>query len=100
MGTASRLQSLVAEGVRLIAKARRPEQVRLKKEILMALKDIVVPVMGESVAEATISKWFKKAGDAVRADEPVAELETDKVTLEVNAPAGGVLKEIVAKEGS
>ncbi|HEU5047138.1 MAG TPA: 2-oxoglutarate dehydrogenase complex dihydrolipoyllysine-residue succinyltransferase [Rickettsiales bacterium] len=66
----------------------------------MAVKDIIVPSMGESVSEATISKWFKKAGDAVKQDEPVAELETDKVTLEVNAPAGGVLKEIIAKEGS
>lgn len=66
----------------------------------MALKDIIVPPMGESVSEATISKWFKKAGDAVQMDEAVAELETDKVTLEVNAPAGGTLKEIIAKEGS
>jgi 2-oxoglutarate dehydrogenase E2 component (dihydrolipoamide succinyltransferase) len=66
----------------------------------MALKDIIVPSMGESVSEATISKWFKKAGDAVQQDEAVAELETDKVTLEVNAPAAGVLREIIAKEGS
>lgn len=66
----------------------------------MSLKDIIVPSMGESVSEATISKWFKKAGDAIKQDEAVAELETDKVTLEVNAPAGGVLKEIIAKEGS
>jgi 2-oxoglutarate dehydrogenase E2 component (dihydrolipoamide succinyltransferase) len=51
------------------------------------------------VTEATIGRWFKKAGDAVRADEALAELETDKVTLEVNAPAAGVLAEIVAKEG-
>ncbi len=66
----------------------------------MALKDILVPTMGESVSEATISKWFKKVGDAVKQDEPVAELETDKVTLEVNAPANGVLKEIKAAQGS
>jgi len=66
----------------------------------MALKDIIVPAMGESVSEATISKWFKKIGDSVRADEAVAELETDKVTLEVNAPAAGMLKEIIAREGS
>ncbi len=66
----------------------------------MALKDIVVPPMGESVSEATISKWFKKVGDSVKADEAVAELETDKVTLEVNAPASGALREIIAKEGS
>lgn len=51
------------------------------------------------MTEATIGKWFKKAGDAVKADEPLVELETDKVTLEVNAPAAGVLGEIVAKDG-
>ncbi|PZU83183.1 MAG: dihydrolipoamide succinyltransferase [Chelatococcus sp.] len=61
--------------------------------------DIRVPTLGESVTEATIGKWFKKPGDAVKADEPLVELETDKVTLEVNAPAAGVLGEIVAKEG-
>ena len=61
--------------------------------------DIRVPTLGESVSEATIGKWFKKAGDAVTADEPLLELETDKVTLEVNAPAAGVLAEITAKDG-
>ena len=61
--------------------------------------EIVVPTLGESVTEATVGKWFKKAGDAVNADEPVAELETDKVTLEVNAPAAGVLAHIAAMEG-
>ena len=53
--------------------------------------EIKVPTLGESVTEATIGKWFKKPGDAVRQDEPLVELETDKVTLEVNAPAAGVL---------
>jgi 2-oxoglutarate dehydrogenase E2 component (dihydrolipoamide succinyltransferase) len=61
--------------------------------------EIRVPTLGESVSEATIAKWFKKPGDAVKADEPLVELETDKVTLEVNAPAAGVLSEIVAKDG-
>ncbi len=61
--------------------------------------EIRVPTLGESVSEATIGKWFKKPGDAVKADEPLLELETDKVTLEVNAPAAGVLAEIVAKDG-
>jgi 2-oxoglutarate dehydrogenase E2 component (dihydrolipoamide succinyltransferase) len=61
--------------------------------------DIVVPALGESVTEATVGKWFKKAGDAVRADEALAELETDKVTLEVNAPAAGIISEIIVKEG-
>ncbi len=61
--------------------------------------EIVVPTLGESVTEAIVGKWFKQAGDAVKADEPVAELETDKVTLEVNAPADGVLAHIAVKEG-
>jgi 2-oxoglutarate dehydrogenase E2 component (dihydrolipoamide succinyltransferase) len=61
--------------------------------------EIRVPTLGESVSEATIGRWFKKAGDAVKADEPLVELETDKVTLEVNAPSSGVLAEIVAKDG-
>jgi 2-oxoglutarate dehydrogenase E2 component (dihydrolipoamide succinyltransferase) len=61
--------------------------------------EIRVPVLGESVTEATVGRWFKRAGETVNADEPIVELETDKVTLEVNAPASGVLAEIVAKEG-
>jgi len=61
--------------------------------------EIRVPTLGESVTEATIGKWFKKLGEAVKADEPVLELETDKVTLEVNAPTAGVITEIVVKEG-
>jgi 2-oxoglutarate dehydrogenase E2 component (dihydrolipoamide succinyltransferase) len=63
------------------------------------MTEIRVPTLGESVTEATIGKWFKKPGDAVRADEPLCELETDKVTLEVNAPASGTLAEIIAKDG-
>ncbi|MFM9889814.1 MAG: dihydrolipoyllysine-residue succinyltransferase, partial [Rickettsiales bacterium] len=62
--------------------------------------EIVVPTLGESVTEATIAKWFKQVGDAVKADEPLVELETDKVTVEVNAPAAGVLREIAAKDGA
>src|ERR1700712_3010814 len=58
-----------------------------------------VPTLGKSVSEATIGRWFKKPGDPVKADEPVVELETDKVTLEVNAPAAGTLGDIVAKDG-
>ena len=63
------------------------------------MTDICVPTLGESVSEATIGKWFKQPGDTVKADEPLVELETDKVTLEVNAPASGVLAEIAAKDG-
>jgi 2-oxoglutarate dehydrogenase E2 component (dihydrolipoamide succinyltransferase) len=61
--------------------------------------EIRVPTLGESVSEATIGRWFKQPGDAVAADEPVVELETDKVTVEVPAPASGVLAEILAKDG-
>lgn len=61
--------------------------------------EIRVPTLGESVTEAIVGKWFKKAGDAVTADEPIVELETDKVTLEVNAPSAGVISEITVQEG-
>ncbi len=61
--------------------------------------EIRVPTLGESVTEATIGKWFKKPGDAVAVDEPLVELETDKVTIEVPAPAAGVLAEILAQDG-
>src|SRR5712692_8283271 len=63
------------------------------------MTDIRVPTLGESVTEATIGKWFKKPGDAVAVDEPLVELETDKVTIEVPAPAAGVLADIAAKDG-
>jgi 2-oxoglutarate dehydrogenase E2 component (dihydrolipoamide succinyltransferase) len=61
--------------------------------------EIRVPALGESISEATVGKWFKTAGQPVKADEPLVELETDKVTLEVNAPAAGVLSEITAETG-
>jgi 2-oxoglutarate dehydrogenase E2 component (dihydrolipoamide succinyltransferase) len=63
------------------------------------MADIRVPALGESVTEATIGKWFKKPGDPVAVDEPLVELETDKVTIEVPAPAAGVLGDIAAKDG-
>ncbi len=62
--------------------------------------EIRVPTLGESVTEATVGKWLKKAGDTVKADEPLVELETDKVTVEVPAPAAGQLAEIKAAEGT
>ena len=61
--------------------------------------EIRVPSLGESVTEATVARWFKQIGEAVKADEPLVELETDKVTLEYNAPASGTLKEIVVEQG-
>jgi 2-oxoglutarate dehydrogenase E2 component (dihydrolipoamide succinyltransferase) len=63
------------------------------------MAEIRVPTLGESVTEATIGKWFKKAGDAVAVDEPLVELETDKVTIEVPAPAAGILGDIAVKDG-
>ncbi|MCE8471432.1 dihydrolipoamide succinyltransferase, partial [Rhodovulum sulfidophilum] len=61
---------------------------------------VMVPTLGESVTEATVSTWFKQAGDKVERDEMLCELETDKVSVEVPAPASGVLKEILAAEGT
>lgn len=62
--------------------------------------EVRVPTLGESVSEATVATWFKRPGDAVAADEMLCELETDKVTVEVPAPAAGQLSEIVAPEGT
>ena len=62
--------------------------------------EIRVPTLGESISEATVGKWFKQRGDVVKQDEPLVELETEKVTIEVNAPSAGVLSEIVAESGA
>nr|MDJ0936117.1 dihydrolipoamide succinyltransferase [Kiloniellales bacterium] len=62
--------------------------------------DILVPTLGESVSEATVAQWLKQPGEPVALDEPVVELETDKVTLEVNAAEAGVLSEIVVEAGA
>jgi 2-oxoglutarate dehydrogenase E2 component (dihydrolipoamide succinyltransferase) len=64
-----------------------------------AMTEIRVPALGESITEATIARWFKQPGDAVAVDEPLVELETEKVTIEVPAPAAGILSEITAKDG-
>ena len=61
---------------------------------------ILVPVLGESITEATVSKWLKNEGDSVEADEPIVELETDKVNLEVPSPVSGTLTKINSKDGS
>ena len=63
------------------------------------MTNIVVPTLGESVSEATVAQWLKKEGESVKADEPIVELETDKVTLEVNAPEDGVIAKITVGEG-
>ena len=62
-------------------------------------KEIRVPQLGESVTEATVAQWFKQEGEAVKGDEPLVELETDKVTVEVPAASAGTLAEITVKEG-
>jgi 2-oxoglutarate dehydrogenase E2 component (dihydrolipoamide succinyltransferase) len=62
--------------------------------------DVKVPTLGESITEATVGQWLKKAGDAVAADEPIAALETDKVSVEVNAPVAGTLAELLVEEGA
>src|SRR5688572_23718295 len=64
------------------------------------MADILTPTLGESVTEATIAKWSKKAGEAVKKDEVLVELETDKVSLEVASPADGVLSEVLTPEGA
>jgi 2-oxoglutarate dehydrogenase E2 component (dihydrolipoamide succinyltransferase) len=61
--------------------------------------EVRVPMLGESVTKATIGRWFKKPGEAVAVNEPLVELETDKVTVEVQAPAAGVLSEVAVRDG-
>src|SRR6478735_2780349 len=65
----------------------------------MARIDVIMPQMGESIAEGTLSRWLKKVGDEVKRDEPIFEISTDKVDAEIPAPAAGVLAEILVKEG-
>ena len=61
--------------------------------------ELIVPTLGESITEATVSKWLKKIGESFEVDEPLVEIETDKITVEVPAPSAGVLSEIKVKEG-
>src|SRR5215216_2257366 len=65
----------------------------------MAKIDVIMPQMGESIAEGTLSRWMKKVGDAVKRDEPIFEISTDKVDAEIPAPVAGVLAEIIVTEG-
>src|SRR5436190_23097421 len=65
----------------------------------MARVDVLMPQMGESIAEGTLSKWLKKVGDTVKRDEPLFEISTDKVDAEIPAPAAGTLAEIKVQEG-
>ena len=75
------------------------DETRYRRRVLAMSIDIHVPTLGESVSDATIARWIKKAGETVAVDEPVVELETDKVTLEVPSPVAGRLDEIIAAEG-
>ncbi|WP_317851816.1 biotin/lipoyl-containing protein, partial [Rhodobacter sp. TJ_12] len=79
-------------------KAAREEAAPVTQEVKMT--DVMVPALGESVSEATVSTWFKKAGDTVALDEILCELETDKVSVEVPSPVAGTLSEILADEGA
>ena len=73
---------------------------RLSKQYLNKMSEkILVPVLGESITEATVAKWLKDKGDSIEVDEPIVELETDKVNLEVPSPVNGVLETINAKNG-
>ena len=65
----------------------------------MARIDVIMPQMGESIAEGTLSRWLKKVGDSVKRDEPIFEISTDKVDAEIPAPSGGVLAEVLVPEG-
>src|ERR687886_1299898 len=65
----------------------------------MAKIDVIMPQMGESIAEGTLSRWIKKAGEPVKRDEPIFEISTDKVDAEIPAPSAGVLAEILVPEG-
>ena len=90
------LQQLAVAARRTRSANRRTQQGKRTRPMATEIR---VPTLGESVTEATIGKWFKKAGDTVAVDEPLVELETDKVTVEVPSPAAGVLADITAKDG-
>ncbi|MDF1669688.1 MAG: 2-oxoglutarate dehydrogenase complex dihydrolipoyllysine-residue succinyltransferase [Roseovarius sp.] len=94
------LLATINEGAGTQTSAPAPAKPAAAPSAAGASVDVMVPTLGESVTEATVATWFKKAGDTVSADEMLCELETDKVSVEVPAPASGVLSEILAAEGS
>ncbi len=85
--------------LRILGSIQYPRVSLPNKQVLKNMAKIVVPALGESVSEATVAQWLKKEGEAVKADEPIVELETDKVTLEVNAPKDGVIGKIIVGVG-
>src|SRR5215212_2371493 len=76
-----------------------PGRPTLSEVRLVARVDVIMPQMGESIAEGTLSKWLKKVGDEVKRDEPIFEISTDKVDAEIPAPTAGVLAEVLVTEG-
>ncbi len=94
------LLATIAEGAAAAAPAEKPAAAAPAAASASASVDVMVPTLGESVTEATVSTWFKAVGDSVAQDEMLCELETDKVSVEVPAPASGVLTEILAAEGA
>src|SRR5687768_6427672 len=84
---------------RAAAAARERSQGSNGEELVVARIDVIMPQMGESIAEGTLSKWLKKVGDEVKRDEPIFEISTDKVDAEIPAPTAGVIAEIVVTEG-
>ncbi|MGA1276477.1 MAG: biotin/lipoyl-containing protein, partial [Gemmobacter sp.] len=83
-----------------MAPQSRPRKGRCASAEEGRMVDVMVPALGESVSEATVATWFKKPGDAVRQDEMLCELETDKVSVEVPSPATGTLSEILVPAGA
>ena len=84
---------------KIIDNKNKKENLKINENRKGSTMDIIVPILGESIVEATVSKWLKNEGEYVEVDEPVVELETDKVTLEVPAPISGVIGSIIAAEG-
>ena len=94
------LLATIVEGSGAVSAPAKPAKAAAKSDSAAASVDVMVPTLGESVTEATVSTWFKKVGDTVVQDEMLCELETDKVSVEVPAPSAGVLSEIIAAEGT
>src|SRR5687768_1176723 len=91
--------AIAGDGDRAEAAARSRSRGSNGEELVVARVDVVMPQMGESIAEGTLSKWLKKVGDAIKRDEPIFEISTDKVDAEIPASSAGVLAEILVTEG-
>ncbi len=100
VGVAALLAEITAAGTRPAEPSPKPGATTAPQPQEGKMTDVMVPTLGESVTEATVSTWFKKLGDAVAQDEMLCELETDKVSIEVPSPVAGILSEILAPEGA